>query len=220
MNQEPVGRYSVIGRVFAAALLVAIGLAAAMPFRNRERQRPPTAKATTSDNVRLVLRNQDIAVQVNPRVEESPAAPLVSPFPAAVNDPGDPAQPQLDDVASLPELPAQYRSLLDPSAMAPTGTRPPAVVNRIAPPPPSPREHILADGDTLSRLAERYLGDATRSGEILAWNTDAITDPSLLPIGRVIRIPPRTPVAEPALPTPPRPATLQMPTSIVREPSR
>lgn len=55
------------------------------------------------------------------------------------------------------------------------------------------RTHLVADGDTLTRLAERYLKDPNRAREILELNRDVLTDPDLLPIGAPLRIPGQLP---------------------------
>jgi len=60
-----------------------------------------------------------------------------------------------------------------------------------AAPAESLRTHIVIDGDTLIRLAERYLDDPTRSPEIYRLNRDVLTSPELLPIGVELRIPDR-----------------------------
>lgn len=57
------------------------------------------------------------------------------------------------------------------------------------------REHRISDGDTLIRLAERYLGRGDRYLEIYDCNRDVLSSPDLLPIGAVLKIPPRS--AEP-----------------------
>jgi nucleoid-associated protein YgaU len=49
--------------------------------------------------------------------------------------------------------------------------------------------HKIVDGDSLPLLAERYLGSASRAGEIFACNRDVLSDPELLPIGSRLRIP-------------------------------
>jgi hypothetical protein len=54
------------------------------------------------------------------------------------------------------------------------------------------REHCLVDGDTLQRLAQRFLGDASRWPEILVANAKLLSNPDVLPIGKTIRIPART----------------------------
>lgn len=72
--------------------------------------------------------------------------------------------------------------------------------------------HKIADGDTLSGLAQRYLGSADRYHEIFELNRDVLTDENLLPIGTELRIPARgappalRPVeAQPMVPVSPRP---------------
>jgi nucleoid-associated protein YgaU len=68
----------------------------------------------------------------------------------------------------------------------------------LAPPPwPSnpaheePRTHIVVDGDSLEKLAGRYLDDPRRSSEIFDLNRGELSSPDLLPIGAELRIPER-----------------------------
>jgi nucleoid-associated protein YgaU len=102
-----------------------------------------------------------------------------------------------------PELAARYDRWL---AMQPTKESPRAAseINRnaeravrdaIPQGKPEPRQHKIVDGDTLAHLAERYLGDAQRAGEIHAANRKLLPQPDLLPIGVTLVIPPRTPAA-------------------------
>ena len=67
---------------------------------------------------------------------------------------------------------------------------------RFAPPPwPAPEEtaesrtHIVVDGDSLERLASRYLSDPKRSREIYELNRETLSSPDLLPIGAELKIP-------------------------------
>ena len=53
------------------------------------------------------------------------------------------------------------------------------------------RTHKIVDGDTLSRLAQRYLGSADRYQQIYEANRDVLRSPDLLPIGKVLRLPDR-----------------------------
>ena len=48
------------------------------------------------------------------------------------------------------------------------------------------------DGDSLAKLAGRYLDDPRRSEEIFTLNRGVLSDPELLPIGAELKIPPRT----------------------------
>lgn len=52
-----------------------------------------------------------------------------------------------------------------------------------------PRTHRIVDGDSLPKLAKRYLNDRERSGEIFAANRGLLTNPDLLPIGAELTIP-------------------------------
>jgi nucleoid-associated protein YgaU len=61
----------------------------------------------------------------------------------------------------------------------------------------------VADGDTLSSLAQHYLGDAGRWAEIYELTRDLLKDPDILPIDARIKIP----HAEPQSPAPAAPAT-------------
>lgn len=54
-----------------------------------------------------------------------------------------------------------------------------------------PLMHRIVDGDTLSKLAVTYLGRGDRYLEIFELNRDLLTSPDLLPIGSVLKIPPR-----------------------------
>jgi len=52
------------------------------------------------------------------------------------------------------------------------------------------RKHQIVDGDSLPRLAARYLGSESRWSEIYAANAPLLPDPRLLPIGAELTIPP------------------------------
>lgn len=51
------------------------------------------------------------------------------------------------------------------------------------------RIHVVHNGDTLERLAARYLDDERRAMEIFDLNRGTLTNPHLLPIGVEIVIP-------------------------------
>jgi hypothetical protein len=50
---------------------------------------------------------------------------------------------------------------------------------------------VVIDGDSLSKLADRYLDDPGLEDEIFRLNRDVLTDPAMLPIGVELRIPDR-----------------------------
>jgi LysM repeat protein len=66
-----------------------------------------------------------------------------------------------------------------------------------ATPAPATRTHRVVDGDTLAKLAARYLGSSDRYGEIFAANRPLLSTPDLLPIGVELVIPPRQRPAPP-----------------------
>jgi nucleoid-associated protein YgaU len=54
-----------------------------------------------------------------------------------------------------------------------------------------PRTHTIIDGDSLDKLAARFLGDPRLGDEIYQLNRDVLKSPELLPIGVDIELPPR-----------------------------
>jgi hypothetical protein len=88
-------------------------------------------------------------------------------------------------------LPASYVAPINSVAANPSA-------NQLAPPPwpvpeenAEPRTHIVVDGDSLERLASRYLSDPRRSREIYELNRELLSSPDLLPIGAELKIPDR-----------------------------
>jgi nucleoid-associated protein YgaU len=80
--------------------------------------------------------------------------------------------------------------------------RPPlATPSLIASPPPSQpspspaptgETYTVRSGDTLSSIAERFLGDASEWNQIFVANRDQLSSPDALQVGMTIRIPPRS----------------------------
>jgi len=51
--------------------------------------------------------------------------------------------------------------------------------------------HTVASGDTLSKLAKTYLGDAGRYMDIFNANKDQLSNPDLIKVGQKLNIPAR-----------------------------
>ena len=82
------------------------------------------------------------------------------------------------------------------SPMSP-GTRVPPEYTGGTPVPPVARAHIVVDGDTLTDLAELYLGSGRRYTELFEANRDVLQHPDLLPIGARLKIPGNNTVSPP-----------------------
>jgi nucleoid-associated protein YgaU len=73
-----------------------------------------------------------------------------------------------------------------------TGERLTPIPIRPSTEPEEPRTHIVVDGDSLAKLAGRYLDDPHRADEIYQLNRELLSDPELLPIGVELTMPART----------------------------
>jgi nucleoid-associated protein YgaU len=51
--------------------------------------------------------------------------------------------------------------------------------------------HTVASGETLSKIAKNYLGDANRYTEIFNANKDQLSDPDKIKVGQKLNIPAR-----------------------------
>jgi nucleoid-associated protein YgaU len=171
---------------------------------------PPAEGAPVAHAPRVKLRDEaprplnfepraTAPVQAQPLVQLPPAQPPVQaaavasapPLIQPSNSAFDLRAPELQSAgyatdpnsAALSTVTASYSQ---PGLPAPA---PPTVS-----PPPWPerhglRTHIVIDGDSLERLAGRYLDDPTRGVEIFEANRELLSSPELLPIGAELVIP-------------------------------
>ena len=56
-------------------------------------------------------------------------------------------------------------------------------------PPPEPRTHKVQPGDTLSKIAKQFYGDANKYMKIFEANKDQLSDPNLIKVGQVLKVP-------------------------------
>lgn len=177
-------------RILLVLGLVLVGLVAAWPFR---RSAPPAPLPTSTRSVLDVpLRRPDVALEVSVASQASPASELHQ-DPAETLSPEHVAhrvlRPDLESLAPPPALPPDFGTLAAGLETSRRQWQPARMKLPLS--SPAMRRHRLTDGDSLERLAERYLGSATRADEIFAANRDVLSEPDLLPLGRIIRIPPR-----------------------------
>ena len=81
------------------------------------------------------------------------------------------------------------------TGLSSSSTLQPSVVT-VAPAPdplpaaaPAPRTHVVAEGDTLTKISRQYYGTTSRWSEILAANRDVLRDEKSLVVGSKLRIP-------------------------------
>jgi nucleoid-associated protein YgaU len=71
-----------------------------------------------------------------------------------------------------------------------TTAPPPAAPPQPAPPPKVARTHTVVSGDSLSKIAKKYLGNANRWNELYEANRAVVGDnPNLIKPGQVLTIP-------------------------------
>jgi LysM repeat protein len=88
--------------------------------------------------------------------------------------------------------PARFAPPAPPAAVtksAPAQPPPPASAAKSAATAPAARQHVVAEGDTLSKISRRYYGTPDRWPEILEANRDVLRDARNLPVGASLRIP-------------------------------
>jgi nucleoid-associated protein YgaU len=179
--------------------LVVVGVLAALPFRRSKPVAEPTGpSAISSIERRLSNDNARTASGQFQSVPSKKSQPRRVPTAATGFVP--------DAVAQAPEMPERYHHTFSPVGALLHPREEPARQNPLrddesSAPRLRPREiddaqenlitHKIVDGDTLVSLAERYLANGQRYREIFELNRDVLKNPDLLPIGRVIKIPPR-----------------------------
>jgi len=193
-------------KVALASCVLLGGVVVALVFPH---QSPSAKPATPGCSDQLVLRQQmgpQTARKAEPpRPQDSSDPPAATQRATTILTPLDGGQPP---PALAPDYPRTETAI--PSRWGDSvGIRLPEA--RHADPPV--QSHKITDGDTLDLLAERYLGSADRSMEIYEANRDVLPSPDLLPIGTLLRMPPRAkrnrkPAAlgprRPLVPIPPR----------------
>ncbi len=54
---------------------------------------------------------------------------------------------------------------------------------------PYTQTHVVASGDTLGKIAQKYYGDASLYQQIFEANRDVVSDPNKISPGQKLRIP-------------------------------
>ncbi len=164
-------------KIVAAATILIVGLLLAWPMRK-----------TGGDSGHLTTSSPTAGLPAKPLLEigppfsqpDSPPASMASLTTGAMT----PARPT--DVATTPANSTDSANVVVPVEPHGAGLPgdAPAVDSEV-------RVHVVHNGDTLERLAKRYLGSESRALEIFDFNRDVLSNPHLLPIGAELRLPAR-----------------------------
>ena len=92
----------------------------------------------------------------------------------------------LDNIFGKKEKPpadfSDVKSGASSTAPSPTPPKPP-------PPPPAERTYVVVPGDSLSKIAKSFYGDANQWRRIYDANRDIIKNPDLIHPGQKLKIP-------------------------------
>lgn len=181
-------------RIASALAVLAVGTAAAFPFR---RSAPEPSVVGPIEAVSAW--------------EQRPVASPALPTPAADDDRLVAAPIAAASPVTLSTIVGLDPSATEPPAFAepdgaprpdPTGVAAPLVPEGVvyqtaglgaasSAPVAEPEIYVIHNGDTLERIAARRLGDERRALEIFDLNRDVLTNPYLLPLGAELQLPPR-----------------------------
>ena len=174
-------------KLLTAAGVMAAGVCAAWPFRQPvgKLQLPPPATIPLD----LTLRALDVPLTTATASNQSPAVGLPANERTVAAASSLSSNLLLDRMAPPPEMPVSFRSQLEStnSPLTPLADANPGSGERSS----RPRTYVLRDGDTLEKLAERFLGSRERATELYEANRLQLSRPDLLPVGTAITIPPR-----------------------------
>jgi nucleoid-associated protein YgaU len=165
-------------KLIAAAAVLVAGLGLAWPWRRGETLPATVLPITTPRNLfGSVAPPQALASPPGESTGIAATTVALSAPQFSVDQTSDGATARMVTVAK--PLPANAASI-GPFDAAEPMTAPPVVEQRV---------HIVHPGDSLERLAQRYLGDEGRAIEIFDLNRQVLENPHLLPIGAELKLP-------------------------------
>lgn len=184
-------------KLTAAGLVLAVGFAMALLFRRGSEGGEashtavaPPAITRSKGTTLATLPAAPVAGQTILNGQFSPLPPVAATNAGLVTPTSDastgaaPVTPLHQTVATT----ASGSTTIAPTTLS-VGGAPLGDAAAADPAAPAFRIHVVHNGDTLERLAERYLGDAGRSLELFDLNRDVLENPHLLPIGAQLHIP-------------------------------
>lgn len=174
---------------------MAAGLCAAWPFRQPSGNLP--SPLPVSMPLELTLRSLDVPLTAAAASDQSPASDLMPAARTATTASRVTGNLPIEQFAPPPELPVSFHADMEPatSPLARLDERAFAG-NGQGERSSGVRTYVLRDGDTLEKLAVRFLGSRLRAAEIYDANRPQLTRPDLLPVGTTITIPRRAPATD------------------------
>jgi nucleoid-associated protein YgaU len=190
-------------KLLTATCILGLGFVLAWPFRRPENRNdfPAAPEDRPSEPMRASNGDAIVAKPLSePAVIAQQMAPTVAHMASTAETAASSSSPQKIngfDLANHPALSEASISMGVPNTTVPSesATRPAYTTvgehleNSTATAWRDEVLHIVANGDTLEKLAERYLKDAGRAMEIFDMNRDQLNNPHLLPIGVELRVP-------------------------------
>lgn len=175
-------------------VILTIGVLLSLPFRHSDDNSAAKRKRGWRE---AVMPQPRVFLNVNPEWQKSPASGLVSDVSKrsmqVTTHPSLAATNQTEDVPTpLPSLPRVFpfisTDLTDRLALAlrESQARNSQKEDELR---WNNRLHKISDGDTLPKLADRYLKNPERWRDIYAANKDVLPDHEILPLGVEIKIP-------------------------------
>lgn len=190
-------------KLLVVSLVLVLGIGLAWPFRNVA----PVFEPTEPSDVPVLPMSEAVTRQTRPapppeqsaRTTPSPEQHVAAKMASTGEDAAATLASAGFDVENHPAL--ADHPLNGPTtgpgpdrpAEAPRDARPAYATGRPTATEESawPEEvvHVVRNGDTLEKLAQRYLGDEGRALELFDLNREQLVNPHLLPIGAELRIP-------------------------------
>jgi nucleoid-associated protein YgaU len=184
----------------AASGILVIGLVLAWPFRKTVRDIDPVSAPPVLPSETLRATNGDPIAGAHPATIVPVAPDLVAVHMASTEQPEESPRRATDlngfDIANHPALTESSAAENGAQDTVPTEHTTQPAYDTVDTATQTDRNqwpaeliHVVANGDTLEKLAERYLGDPGRALEIFDLNRDQLGNPHLLPIGVELRVP-------------------------------
>lgn len=169
-------------KLIAAAAVLAVGLGLAWPWRRGETMPTPVLPVSTPST--------SFGSVPQPQIMSAPAA---APIPVSATTIGMSGMPVPSDLISAGGSP-QLVTVAKPAApeagqFSLPDALPGIEATEALAASARERTYIIQEGDSLERLAQRYLGDEGRAVEIFDLNRQVLENPHILPIGTELKIP-------------------------------